>query len=97
MKALVGTFNQKKALVGAFSVIVKTKPIVKPKTDGSFYSTSLRYVEVVEAVGRGEDVGRGDDGAAALPRPANQRGALGHVTRGRALIGQLLTCRARPP
>ena len=24
MKALVGTFNQKKALVGAFSVIVKT-------------------------------------------------------------------------
>ena len=28
MKALVGAFNQEKALVGAFSVIVK--PIVKP-------------------------------------------------------------------
>ena len=36
MKALVGTFNQEKALVGAFSVIVKTGC----GTDGSFYSTS---------------------------------------------------------
>ena len=36
MKALVGAFNQKKALVGAFSVIVKTDC----GTDGSFYSTS---------------------------------------------------------
>ena len=33
MKAPVGTFNQEKALVGAFSVIVKT--------NGSFYSTDL--------------------------------------------------------
>ena len=33
VKALVGSFIQEKALVGAFSVIVKT--------DGSFYSTSL--------------------------------------------------------
>ena len=31
VKALVGSFNQEKALVGAFSVIVKT--------DGLFYST----------------------------------------------------------
>ena len=37
MKALVGTFNQEKALVGAFSVIVK----IDCGTDGSFYSTSL--------------------------------------------------------
>ena len=37
MKALVGTFNQEKALVGAFSVIVKTGC----GTDGSFYSTSV--------------------------------------------------------
>ena len=36
MKALVGAFNQEKALVGAFSVIVKTGC----GTDGSFYSTS---------------------------------------------------------
>ena len=35
MKALLGTFNQDKALVGAFSVIVKTDC----ETDGSFYST----------------------------------------------------------
>ena len=36
MKAPVGAFNQEKALVGAFSVIVKTDC----ETDGSFYSTS---------------------------------------------------------
>ena len=35
VKALVGAFNQEKALVGAFSVIVKTGC----GTDGSFYST----------------------------------------------------------
>ena len=40
VKALVGAFNQEKALVGAFSVTVKT---VKTGcgTDGSFYSTTL--------------------------------------------------------
>ena len=37
MKALVGAFNQEKALVGAFSVIVKTGC----GTDGALYSTSL--------------------------------------------------------
>ena len=37
MKAVVAAFNQEKALVGAFSVIVKTGC----GTDGSFYSTSL--------------------------------------------------------
>ena len=36
MKALEGAFNQEKALVGAFSVIVKTDY----GTDGSFYSTT---------------------------------------------------------
>ena len=35
MKALVGTFNTKKALVEAFSVIVKTDCEI----DGSFHST----------------------------------------------------------
>ena len=37
MKAVVAAFNQEKALVGAFSVIVK----IDCETDGSFYSTSL--------------------------------------------------------
>ena len=37
MKALVGAFNQEKALVGAFSVIVKTGC----ETDGSIYSTNF--------------------------------------------------------
>ena len=37
VKALVGAFNQEKALVGAFSVIVKTGCV----TDGSFYSTNF--------------------------------------------------------
>ena len=36
VKALVGALNQEKALVGAFSVIVKTNY----GTDWSFYSTS---------------------------------------------------------
>ena len=36
MKVLVGAFNQEKALVGAFSVIVKTDS----ETDGSLYSTN---------------------------------------------------------
>ena len=35
MKALVGSLNQEKALVGAFYVIVKTDS----ETDGSFHST----------------------------------------------------------
>ena len=37
MKVLVGAFNQEKALVGAFSVIVKTGCA----TDGALHSTSL--------------------------------------------------------
>ena len=37
MKAVVAAFNQEKALVGSFSVIVKTDC----ETDGSFYSTTL--------------------------------------------------------
>ena len=36
MKALVDTFNQEKALVGAFSVIVKTDS----ETDGALHSTN---------------------------------------------------------
>ena len=39
VKALVGTFNQEKALVGAFFVIVKTDC----ETDGSFYSTNCDH------------------------------------------------------
>ena len=37
VKTLVGAFNQEKALVGAFSVIVKTDC----ETDGSLHSTIL--------------------------------------------------------
>ena len=40
MKALVGVFNQEKALVGVFSVIVKTGC----GTDGSFYSTKHNHL-----------------------------------------------------
>ena len=41
VKAVVAAFNQEKALVGAFSVIVKTGC----GTDGSFYSTSAVCVQ----------------------------------------------------
>ena len=52
VKSLVGAFNQEKALVGAFSVIVKTGC----ETDGSFYSTRLdlpNFVLVVPGSGGG--------------------------------------------
>ena len=42
MKVLVGAFNQEKALVGAFSVIVKEDC----ETDGALHSTSVDVVEV---------------------------------------------------
>ena len=44
MKALEGAFNQERALVGAFSMIVKTGC----ETDGLFYSTSqnVMYLEI---------------------------------------------------
>ena len=42
LKALVVAFNQEKALVGAFSVIVKTDY----GTDGSFYSTRNNVKQV---------------------------------------------------
>ena len=46
MKALVSTFNQEKALVGAFSVIVKTDC----GTDGSFsfHSTTSEFLGLDE-------------------------------------------------
>ena len=40
MKAGVGAFNQEKALVGAFSVIVKTDCETDCETDGALHSTS---------------------------------------------------------
>ena len=42
MKALVGAFNQEKALVGAFSVIVKTDC----ETDGSFAALGLGLAQL---------------------------------------------------
>ena len=42
MKALVGAFNQEKALVGAFSVIVKTDC----ETDGALHSTNSYHAGV---------------------------------------------------
>ena len=42
MKALVGAFNQEKALVAAFSVIVKTGC----GTDGALHSTSIYSMDI---------------------------------------------------
>ena len=65
MKALVGAFNQEKALVGAFSVIVQ--PIVKPME----HYTALLPVVVLDVLGldgqgrhehhQEEDVEEGED------------------------------------
>ena len=44
MKAVVAAFNKEKALVGAFSVIVKTDC----ETDGALHSTSYNSTHIVE-------------------------------------------------
>ena len=56
MKALVGAFNQEKALVGAFSVIVKTGC----GSDGSFYSTN-QHGENIRGVDTGHWLVAGGD------------------------------------
>ena len=42
MKALVGAFNQEKALVGAFSVIVQ--PVVEPMDQ----FTALKFTQIIQ-------------------------------------------------
>ena len=91
MKALVGAFNQEKALVGAFSVIVKTSC----GTDGSFYSTSCEWQRSAgtsavtsgwrcsAGTSRGEQPGLGSSSAAhhnwiaAPPAPVDAVCAMG--------------------
>ena len=46
MKVVVAAFNQEKALVAAFSVIVKTGC----GTDGSFYSTNVKRVAQLDDI-----------------------------------------------
>ena len=55
MKALVGTFNQEKALVGAFSVIVQ--PVVEPMD----HFTALIYTVHITAMTRHNSLGCCDD------------------------------------
>ena len=73
VKAIVGAFNQEKALVGAFSMIVKTYC----ETDGSFHSTNPGAPREVQARA-GEAVHRGP-----LPGPQEDppRGVPGHPLR----------------
>ena len=52
MKAIIATFNQEKALVGAFSVILKTDC----ETDGSFYSTNHRRCVLVRVNSSGPQI-----------------------------------------
>ena len=82
MKALVGAFNQEKALVGAFSVIIQ--PVVEPMDR----FTALVTSNVVTAcAGQGEGAGpavgaagaagaAGDEGECLLPLPAHHRGQV---------------------
>ena len=58
MKALLGAFNQEKALVGAFSVNVKTGC----ETDGSFYSTNLDTCPQLDVCTTWRDTRRCDHG-----------------------------------
>ena len=73
MKALVGAFNQEKALVGAFSVIVKSDC----ETDGLFYITT-------EDGGPGEGVVVLDEGEVA-----DEVGQVGAQHRLQAALGRV--------
>ena len=55
MKALVGAFNQEKALVGAFSVIVQ--PVVEPMEQHTALPATPIYISATS--GSPEDVARG--------------------------------------
>ena len=70
MKALVGAFNQEKALVGAFSVIVKTGC----GTNGALHSTTPRDDDDDHDVG-GDDH-HGDHGP--VPQHPGTQGQGGH-------------------
>ena len=69
MKALVGAFNQEKALVGAFSVIVK--PVVEPME----HYTALAHLHAGprhEPVHPGQQAHRGVLPVKPQQEPANQ-------------------------
>ena len=67
MKALVGAFNQEKALVGAFSVILQ--PVVEPMEN--YTAQVLARVRCGEADGGDHEAGQGvaQDGEGGRPGP----------------------------
>ena len=77
MKALVGAFNQEKALVGAFSVILKTGC----GTDGALHSTNIVCVQVLWPGAR-QQAGRPHPLLLEAVRGADQDGLRG-AARGR--------------
>ena len=77
MKALVGAFNQEKALVGAFSVIVQ--PVVEPMDRFTPLVTSV--VAAVRDVG-GDDPGQREPAVRLRHRP--------HHDQVRSLLGQVM-------
>ena len=67
MKALVAAFNQEKALVGAFSMIVKTDC----ETDGSLHSTTYMC-----ALYHSDPDGGGEESVGTLPRVSGVKALL---------------------
>ena len=88
MKALVGAFNQEKALVGAFSVIVQ--PVVEPMDRfAALLYTPCHVTEGdggghlgVAVVGLGGGLGLGLDSSADLARHGAVLRVWGHAVRG---------------
>ena len=87
MKALVGAFNQEKALVGAFSVIVQLHRLIDLR---HYYLTSMVQVEGGELLGRGQGrEGLLDDdlglvqGVCVRDRGGQEHRAAGDPGRGR--------------
>ena len=79
MKALVGAFNQEKALVGALSVIVQ--PVVEPMEHcTALYTAHLLRLVPGEAVRGGAVAGARhlEPAVRAAPRPRHQQQDHGH-------------------
>ena len=81
MKALVGSFNQEKALVVTFSVIVKTWWTFVPSS--TVYSQCVLAAAVVSLLHLGVGLEQEDAGAgAAPPDEDNQGGDGGYADQG---------------
>ena len=95
MKALVGAFNQEKALVGAFSVIVQpVVELMEHYTDTAKLSRSIsppqHRVEILELLEAVEVAGSAPEAAKGPPQHLGLGLGGGRVRAGEVLLGEAL-------